>query len=573
MTAACFGNHFYNDSSAENCLSNLLDSQIRRYVIDVYWDSLNSVFRLCPVQIPNSPNNNASQSATSQGSITADDSIQTASLPPRQVRSSYSANVTSIQPTTTISSNSANYSVISSDGTSQLVQLGPYQCSNTLTLSSVTSVFSDYLTRTSNTLDAKVLIWILNLHVAAPWDRPTDSSDNLTVSNLPAPDQSISSYLDNLDDIIYTPGRLLSDRRNLNSSWFRRASENDLPLVSYYNLTRLSNGDVTTDDGWPNEDYIQVAQGKRMLIGFGNIDSDMSGYNTTMDGSRIYPPNYLTAAQDVTFDSNGELSNGCFYNKNEFTVAQVNNSWAMATINQINPPDLGDAADNLTTCGMSQMLNVTIDGITADGDAEPYQSYGNNAVFGWAYGQPENDSSIDDIDGRKFRCALMISTDAWQGHWRVEFCNERYHVACREGRSPYRWTISDLKVPYDSGEAACKGNTTFDVPRTGLENRYLWNTIMAEANDESGSLDGVWINFNSLDVESCWVTTGVNGSCPYYLNQSATHSRQILIPTIAALIVLILSVLTVLVKCSTNARNSRIRRRGIGGWDYEGIPS
>lgn len=568
VTAACFGDRLYNDSGAENCLSNLLSSQIRRYVLDIYWDSVNSVFRLCPIQLPNSTNTPSATSHTPRP-------IETAGVARRQVRSSFSANFTTSQPTPTASSAPGTYSVIAKDGQSTLFQVGPYQCSNTLTLSSITSVFSDWLTRTSNTLDAKLVTWILNLHVATPWEQADSVSKNLTLVNLPASDQSISSALSNLDSAIYKPGDLLSERQNLNQSWFKGQHKADLPLTSYFNLITLSDGNLATDDGWPDENYIQVSQGKRMLIGFGSIDEDMSSYNVTMDAERVYPSNYLTSAQEVSFDENGSLSSGCFYNSDDFTVAQINNSWAQATINQISPPNLGDAADNLTTCGISQLLNVTIDGITADNEAIPYQSYGNNAVFGWAYGQPQNDSSVGTSEDTKFRCALMVSTPAYQGHWKVTYCSQSYHVACREGNSPYRWSLSQYKVPYGSGDAACKGNTTFDVPRTGLENRYLWNAIKAYSNmkNDQNVLDGVWINFNSLAYQSCWVTTGVNGTCPYYTDQSATHSRQILIPTIAALIVLLLTVLTILVKCSANARNSRIRRRGEGGWDYEGIPS
>ena len=84
---------------------------------------------------------------------------------------------------------------------------------------------------------------------------------------------------------------------------------------------------------------------------------------------------------------------------------------------------------------------------------------------------------------------------------------------------------------------------------------------------------GVWINFNSLNLQTCWVATGPNGTCPYYDDSRATQSRQVLVPTIAAIIVLILTALTLFVKCSANRRNSKNRRRGEGGWDYEGVPS
>jgi len=49
--------------------------------------------------------------------------------------------------------------------------------------------------------------------------------------------------------------------------------------------------------------------------------------------------------------------------------------------------------------------------------------------------------------------------------------------------------------------------------------------------------------------------------------------REVLIPTIAAIIVLLLTALTLFVKCNVNRRMSRRRKRGEGGWDYEGVPS
>jgi len=52
VTAACFGNNVFSDGGANNCLSNLLSSQIQRYVIDLYWDTTNRRFGLCPRRDP-----------------------------------------------------------------------------------------------------------------------------------------------------------------------------------------------------------------------------------------------------------------------------------------------------------------------------------------------------------------------------------------------------------------------------------------------------------------------------------------------------------------------------------------
>lgn len=581
VTAACFGDKKYDDIAAETCLSNLLSSQIRRYVIDIYWDTVNRRFNLCPVEIPN-VSTGATQNATSQGAGSVASPVTSASLngsrnlDSRQIAPSFltNASMTSSAPVTaTNDANGPAYSVISTTGNSRLLQLGPYQCSDTLTLSSITSVFSDYLARTSNTLEAKILIWILNLHAAAPAANPTVARPELSSAQLPDASEYVDSYLNTINDILYTPTSLLSDRQNLNSSWFRLTKKNNVPLLHYMTTYSRPGGDLATDDGWPDEMYIQDYLGKRMLVGFGSIDSALRGYNYASDGGRVYPPGYLTASQEIRFQSDGQLVNGCFYDSSKLDLNQLNSSWASATINSIEPPDLGDTADNLTTCGFSQLLNVTIGGKTADLVPMPYQDFGNNAVFSWAYGEPQNDSSQGVGENAKFRCALMVSSDSSRGHWRTEYCNSRYRVACREAHAPYRWRISGYSVPYASGAAACTGNTSFDVPRTGLENTYLYNKILHDAQDDSSLLNGVWLNFNSLDYEGCWVTTGANGTCPYLLDPSATQSRQILIPTLAAMIVLILTLLTILVKCSANARKSRIRKRGEGGWDYEGVPS
>jgi len=83
-----------------------------------------------------------------------------------------------------------------------------------------------------------------------------------------------------------------------------------------------------------------------------------------------------------------------------------------------------------------------------------------------------------------------------------------------------------------------------------------------------------WINFNSLDLESCWVV-GVNATCPYQEDDAADLTRTVVVPTVAAVIIFVLAVLTFFVKCAANRQYSRRRRRRKmdDGWDYEGVPS
>jgi hypothetical protein len=137
--------------------------------------------------------------------------------------------------------------------------------------------------------------------------------------------------------------------------------------------------------------------------------------------------------------------------------------------------------------------------------------------------------------------------------------------------------LSDDSVPFSGADATCQADSSFAAPRTGLENTYLYEHIhsLPEASRSglSGDDSGVWLDFNSLDVEDCWVTTGPNGTCPYSVDEEALWQRTAQIPVIAALVVLVLSALTLFVKRNKNHRNSRRIIRGEGGWDYEGVPS
>jgi hypothetical protein len=166
------------------------------------------------------------------------------------------------------------------------------------------------------------------------------------------------------------------------------------------------------------------------------------------------------------------------------------------------------------------------------------------------------------------------------GHLRAADCSDERHAACRIGNSPYNWTLTGGKVSFSEAVDACSDeNASFDVPRTGLENTYLYNYLITKQNDTINPLSGdsdqreVWLNFNSLDVKACWVTGGPNVSCPYTTSSSEVERRTVIVPTIAAIIVLIITALTLFVKCNANRRNSRRKKRVIEGWEYEGVPS
>ena len=92
-------------------------------------------------------------------------------------------------------------------------------------------------------------------------------------------------------------------------------------------------------------------------------------------------------------------------------------------------------------------------------------------------------------------------------------CSQRYYVACQGPSNPYNWTISTYPVSYSYASQACPNHYGFAAPRTALENSYLTQAMRDSHRDYDGQ--GVFVDFNSLDYQDCWVTGGPNATCPY----------------------------------------------------------
>jgi len=60
------------------------------------------------------------------------------------------------------------------------------------------------------------------------------------------------------------------------------------------------------------------------------------------------------------------------------------------------------------------------------------------------------------------------------------------------------------------------------------------------------------IQFNDIDVATCWVI-GRDTTCPYLKNTS-TNNRQVIVPVVAAILVFVISGLTLFVKCKCLAK-------------------
>lgn len=107
--------------------------------------------------------------------------------------------------------------------------------------------------------------------------------------------------------------------------------------------------------------------------------------------------------------------------------------------------------------------------------------------------------------------------------------------------------ITDLKQGY--ADEACTDGYSFAVPRTALENAYLTQAIRTSSEARSETLGNVWVDFNDLSNDQCWVI-GADTTCPWLQESSDIQTRDIVVPSVAAVIVLVISVLTLIAKAN-----------------------
>lgn len=459
-----------------------------------------------------------------------------------------------------------------------LYQVGGYQCTSSIDLGFVGHILSDYFSATGFNTNATINYLILNLHAAAS---PSGDVTTVAPSQLPSTGNLVSDVLNStLFSYLYTPETLRSDRANLNNSWYgdRVLFE---PDFAYLDLHPLPDGNLETNSGWPTEGYLEFNLFKRLLIGYGSIEKQFAGYDTSLDGATIYPPDYLINMDSISTTSSGTINGGCFFNANTTSISATNNSFAI-TENEFGPTSQTDfetllaEANNATSCGASPLLNQTLFNVPANVNGSAYNGFVGSTIWSWYVyrGQPyDNSSSSNTVPGD--HCAVMNLTT--RGKWHTTSCNERHYAACRVGSQPYLWVPTQMSGPYDAVSRVCPDNSSFAAPRTALENSYLISAMQtAHSNGVLGPDDtAIWVNFNDLDVSGCWVA-GTNQTCPYVQRPTDT-ARRVTVPTVAAVIVFVLVALTLFSKVAAN-RTSRKRRRsrkrmGDGGWDYEGVPS
>lgn len=259
FTAACFPTLRFEDDNSGDCLSNLLAVGFQRLEIDLYWDQGRQVWSFCPVAIPTTIRNAASEatatlnfSSSSALSLTSAAIATTATkISARQLSSDSSRSTSqSLSGSPTITSTAAAsftsstaaasslgqdlppISIIPDSNNDPLVSIGPWVCTTTINLSILTSQLLNYIQDTQNTLQAHIMYVIINLHAVASDSTPTSPAPSPTI--LPQPSNLIGSLLAaNFSSFLYTPTNLRNDRANLNSTWYTVPSLNR-PADGYY---------------------------------------------------------------------------------------------------------------------------------------------------------------------------------------------------------------------------------------------------------------------------------------------------------------------------------------------------
>lgn len=497
-------------------MSELLVIGYRRFIIDIYWSDETQQWLLCPVSLPSS----------------------------------------------------------STSGTSQY-HLGIYTCSGSFGLGTITEVIHQYIQDSEESVETTFLYLIFNLHAAAVSDAPDQPPPKLSASSLP-PETSLLGYRVNqeLKQFLYTPTQLTQERKNLNASWYADTSDKTNPLASYFTTNSDSHGIQSTADGWPCAGYLEKNSNKRLLLGWGSIDDQIENYDFDTDASFVFAAGEILSNISTTVTSDGKgLQSGCFYDDKTTQVSNFNSSWAASILANVNLSSNADNSElllNLTSCGISPIIDQPLGDGPASTDINPYRNLSMSNIWSWAVGEPRNASDHPEFeDSSTFRCAVMDINS--QGHWRAGNCSDEHHAACRVDNQPYSWVLSPNATSFSDSTDGCPDNSSFDVPRTGLENTYLYHSVMSTVGEASDAL--VWVNFDSVEVQYCWVYGGSNASCPYTPDADDVERRTILIPTVAAIVVLITTALTLFIKCNSNRRVSRKRKRVVEGWEYEGVPS
>ena len=404
---------------------------------------------------------------------------------------------------------------------------------------------------------------------------------------------------------IYTPLDLHKDREDLNVTWLYGGDEGD-DEARYFSVQTRRGGGLRSVDAWPSEGYLCFEKGERLLLGFGDVW--VEGFDKGGDGG------YFFGNEQIGWPYTERDKAKCIFDPEKTSVSDVNNSW-VGMVDTKKDRWTSEAMLGAVECGYSPVVNTAV--VTTPSNtsinstnsssldpANPLMGYFTlikGTIWSWAPGQPSPPpANLTEKEIDLFRCAAM---DTNTGRWVVADCSEHYRAACRVDDRPYKWAVGDREGSYFDARKLCPKRAGFDVPRSALENRYLWRAVndtlttfstqaprksrggegldVVRRGDGSGGLERIWVDFQSLGHRACWVRGGDWGAdqeCPY--GNEDQGNKPVIVPTVAAMIVLVVAGLMVFVKIGSarwergrKKRRRQARRWGKEGWEYEGVPA
>lgn len=138
----------------------------------------------------------------------------------------------------------------------------------------------------------------------------------------------------------------------------------------------------------------------------------------------------------------------------------------------------------------------------------------------WAYGQPITRAQQPGVGQdyvlpaapdllRAYQCAVLF-----EGALVTENCYELHLVACQSRSDRFHWKLSQSKKTYFEADENCQDSPqelfNFSLPKSGLVQSYLSELLVSQ-----GITDPVWVDFNMIATNSCWVTGGPDSLCPF----------------------------------------------------------
>ncbi|KAF8476984.1 hypothetical protein BDZ91DRAFT_787597 [Kalaharituber pfeilii] len=427
-----------------------------------------------------------------------------------------------------------------------------YQCSSGANPSFIFSLFSDWIQRTEYNTLASAAFLVMSLHDDL-------SSPPAQGPGLKAP--GMISALPDFPNRIYSPVELRKDREDLNITWLHGGDEGD-DEARYFVVEERPDGGLSSKDAWPSESYLAYDANERLLLAFGDIS--VAGFDPAKDGGYIFQP------EDMGWPYSSAGNGKCFFDPSVTSVKDINNNWAQMTDTQ-NDPFTERSILNETYCGYSPVINSTVEIGNLSIPQIKYFELLKAMVWTWSPGEPAAPPPDLGVSEREmFRCASMKLDD---GRWKVTDCNTVLYPACRVNDRPYQWEIGDRAARYFEARHFCPRNSKFDVPRTALESQYLLSVMKSKLPQGEKQ---IWLDFQSLARTGCWVSGGEDTTCPY--GESDIGNKTIIVPTVAAIIVLIIAGLMVFAKLG-NRRMEKVRKRRrkmvrkAGEYEYEGVPA